>query len=468
MALKRIAPAQVEPGMFVHAMEGNWFSHPFWRSHFIVEDQARCDSLRSSGLDAIIIDTDKGKDTHEAAIANTQQAASLSRASFDRPGRRPLVSSSCPPPAVSIPRRAPVRTGSGPVPIAREFGTARRVAGRAGRIISKVFIEARLGKAPRVADVAPVVEDIFASIQRNPYAFSGLMRCKAESEAVYHHMLSVSALMVSLSRQMRLPPGEMRLAGMAGLLLDVGLSRIDIDLPEIGRSILASGDEPENGNANELHGRHCLVGQDLLVSAGDVPEEVLQVVLRHHERLDGSGYPQRLDARNLDVFSRMAAICDSYDLIVSGAATGTPPDPAEAMRMLMDMSGALDADILARFKEALGVYPVGAFVQLRSGRIALVVDQSPSDPDLPTVRAFYSLETGKHVHAKTIALAECYGEDHIEGIADLAALELPPPEDLREALLSGKNHLDHMPYQKTSVVESAATIISTSGTPERK
>jgi exoribonuclease II len=54
----------------------------------------------------------------------------------------------------------------------------------------------------------------------------GLMRCKAESEATYQHMLSVSALMVSLARQMRLPPAETRMAGMAGLLLDIGISRM--------------------------------------------------------------------------------------------------------------------------------------------------------------------------------------------------------------------------------------------------
>ncbi|MCJ2183404.1 HD domain-containing protein, partial [Novosphingobium sp. 1949] len=354
------------------------------------------------------------------------------------------------------------RPGSGPTPIAREFGNARRVAGKAQKIISRVFIEARLGKVPRVADVAPVVEDIFASIQRNPYAFSGLMRCKAESEAAYHHMLSVSALMVSLARQMRLPPGEMRLAGMAGLLLDIGLSRVETGLDSVARAATGAIEDAE------LLGRHCLVGRDMLAAAGDVPDEVLHVVMRHHERLDASGYPQALVAQDLDIFSRMAAICDTYDLIVSGAASGRAIDPAEAMHTLMGLHTALDEDILARFKEALGVYPVGSFVELRSRRIALVVDQSPSDPDLPTVRAFYSLETGKHIQGQTIALAQCFGEDGILGVADLDALDLPPAEDLREALLSGKERTDQIPYQNTSVVESAATMINTNGTPERR
>ncbi|MBT0667156.1 DUF3391 domain-containing protein [Novosphingobium profundi] len=463
MALKRIDPAQVEQGMYIHAFQGNWFTHPFWRAHFLVEDEARCAALRASGLEALVIDTDKGKDLPKAAA---DSSSSPPPGALRRRNASPAMIASpfAASPGLRPPPRAASGQASGPVPIAREFGSARRAAGKATRIISKVFLEARLGKAPRVAEVAPVVEDIFASIQRNPYAFSGLMRCKAESEATYHHMLSVSALMVSLARQMRLPPGEMRLAGLAGLLLDVGLARVETDIAAIAAHTLT----PEPTDDAELHGRHCLVGHDMLMAAGDVPEEVLQAVLRHHERLDGRGYPQGLDTRDLDIFSRMAAICDSYDLIVSGAATGRALDPAEAMAALMELDGPLDSAILARFKEALGVYPVGSFVRLRSDRVALVVDQSPSAPELPTVLAFYSIAVHKHVRATKIALAECYGEDAIEGIADLDALELPAAEDLREALLSGRERIDQMPYQKTSVVESAATMINTSGTPDRK
>ncbi|MCJ2181384.1 DUF3391 domain-containing protein, partial [Novosphingobium sp. 1949] len=62
MALKRISPSQVETGMYIHAFHGNWFSHPFWRAHFVVEDESRCATLRESDLDALVIDTDKGKD----------------------------------------------------------------------------------------------------------------------------------------------------------------------------------------------------------------------------------------------------------------------------------------------------------------------------------------------------------------------------------------------------------------------
>ncbi|MCT2398922.1 HD-GYP domain-containing protein [Novosphingobium mangrovi (ex Huang et al. 2023)] len=429
MALKQIPTSQIELGMYIHSFEGSWLSHPFWRARFLVEDQEKLETLRESALDGVVIDTDRGIDVavkaDEAPPPRGPVLHSDMKARVRR--REPAAASPARPAAPARPIRAAAPL-AGSATVAREFGNARRTVGQARKVISKIFIEARLGKAPRVADVTPVVEDIHASIERNAHAFSGLMRCKTEMEAIYQHMLSVSALMVSLAREMRLTPQETRLAGMAGLLLDIGVSRL-----EIGNAMMAGQLDDID---EELWQRHCYIGRELLAAADDVPEEVLHAVMRHHEHMDGSGFPQSLAERDIDLFSRMAAICDRFDLIVAGAVTGQAVDPAEAMRMMMETEDAFDSEILTRFREALGVYPVGSFVKLRSERIAMVVDQDPSEPALPTVRAFYSLAADKHVATKTIALAECYGEDAITGVADISGLDLPPVEELRERLFS--------------------------------
>lgn len=432
MALKRISASQVELGMYIHGFQGNWLSHPFWRAHFIVEDDERLQTLRASKLEAVVIDTDRGADVAEQrdtrAAANT--AAPVAAGSGSQVQSRVRQ--------VAVGRPRPVSNGSafrsGPVPLAREFGNARRTADKARKVISEIFLEARLGKAPRVTEVAPVVESVYASIQSNPYAFSGLMRCKTDHEMVYQHMLSVSALMISLARQMKMPPDETRLAGMAGLLLDIGVSKIGVDLNSVAGRI--DRIDPQTWQW------HAAVGRDLLEAAGDVPPEVLRTAIGHHERLDGAGFPQGLSGKDIDIYSRMAAICDTYDHLVSGALGGVSVDPAEALQTLMRMEGAFDTDVLARFVEALGVYPVGSFVQLRSERIAMVIDQNPAEPAVPTVRAFYSLSAGKRVAEKTIVLSNCFGEDSIVGVADLDGLGLPPVEDLREQILTGKSRLD--------------------------
>lgn len=427
MALKQISPSQVELGMYIHSFQGNWLSHPFWRARFLVADDEKLQALRESALDSLVIDTDRGTDV---AVRNDIPHPHMP---VVRPAPRPAAGFGARHGQASAALSRPVRPAiprAAQVSIGREFGNARRSIGEARKVISKVFIEARLGKAPRVAEVTPVVEDIHASIERNPHAFSGLMRCKTDMEAIYQHMLSVSALMVSLARQMGLAPHEIRLAGMAGLLLDIGVSNSEIDT-----AMRAGRLEEVNP---ELWQRHCFAGHDLLAAAEDVPKEILQVVLRHHEQMDGAGFPQKLNGREIDLYSRMAAICDKFDLIASGAISGEPADPAEAMRVMMQTESAFDPEILAHFQEALGVYPVGSCVLLRSGRIAMVVDQNASEPALPVVRTFHSAITDKTVAVKTIDLANCYGVDAITQIANLAELDLPPAEELRERLLTGK------------------------------
>lgn len=94
-----------------------------------------------------------------------------------------------------------------------------------------------------------------------------------------------------------------------------------------------------------------------------------------------------------------------------------------------------DPEILRAFVESVGVYPIGAFVRLRSERLAMVVDIDPDDHSLPVVRTFHSFATGKPVRGETIRLAQCWGADAVEGIADFSELELPAVAALQERLL---------------------------------
>jgi hypothetical protein len=84
----------------------------------------------------------------------------------------------------------------------------------------------------------------------------------------------------------------------------------------------------------------------------------------------------------------------------------------------------------------VGIYPIGAFVEMRSGRLAMVVDEDPTDRALPTVYTFWSRPLAKKIRGETIQLSQCYGADEIVGIAQLGELPLPPLGTLRNSLLS--------------------------------
>jgi len=278
-------------------------------------------------------------------------------------------------------RTAAPETGTTPQPFSREFGTANQTAERSRKLISRVFLQARLGKSINAAALAPVVDDIFASVQRNPHAFNGLMRCKRDFEFVYRHALAVSALMISLGRQMKLPPAEIRQAGMAGLLIDLGVGHLPCDLASLGGDFRRIEES--------VFAEHAQLGHGLLAAAG-VDEEVARAALEHHERMDGSGYPRGLQGEEIGRFSRMAAICDTYDWLVNDTLVGAGLDPGAAIAQLRSLASFFDPEMLAAFVDAVGIHPVGSVVLLSSGRLAMVVEPNLAEPTRPRLRTFWS------------------------------------------------------------------------------
>ncbi len=397
--LKTINPSDVELGMFIHKLEGSWFKHPFWKSKFLLDDTTTLQDLRECDIPGVVIDVSKGRDRLTAqprpAAGDAPTATATSQLS-----RRGLVARAQPFDYASTAR----------TDLSREFGHARTVANRSEKVVSRVFLQSRLGKAVDSTVVEPVISDIFASVQRNPHAFNGLMRCKRDNQYVFQHALAVSALMISLARQLKLSPEQLRNAGMAGLLLDVGIGHLPINLEEVG------GDYRDF--SEEVLQRHTTLGYEYLRMGGDIPDEVALVALQHHERLDGSGYPQGLHGEAISMLSRMAAICDVYDSLVTDRANHRGLDPGTAILEMQEMTGKFDQRLLDAFILAIGAHPVGSVVRLESDRLALVIDQDSADHTLPRVRAFFSIRTGRMTQPEDIALAQCFGQDRIVAVAD--------------------------------------------------
>jgi len=416
--LKRIDPSQAELGMFIHKLEGPWLKHPFWKTKFVINDPETLADLRHSDIEAVVIDVSRGCDISVMArpIAAPAGPSPAPRARFMN-----LVPRSPPEPAAFNFR------STKPIPTAKEFGHAAKVADRGRQIVTQVFLEARLGKSIKANSVEPVIEDIFASIQRNPHAFNGLMRCKQEAECVYRHALACSALMISLARQLKMTPAEIREAGQAGLLFDVGINQLPIDITPYQddfRSI-----------PQDILRQHTTLGYNFLNASG-LSERTALVALHHHERNDGSGYPTGLIGGDIPLLSRMAAICDAYDELASRGSDAHPVDPGEVVERMAQMVGKFDPVVFDAFVQCIGIFPIGTFVQLRSERLAMVVDQHGVDHTKPKVRTFFSLALGERIHSEEIDLGNCNGEDDILGLADMSRFDPEDVRDLRQRMMN--------------------------------
>ena len=407
--LRRVPRDRIRLGMYIQAIEGPWLDHPFWRSRFLLSDPADLAALLGSSIPAVTIDDAKGLGLGDAPVAAPQAP----------PGQ--------PPPAAP---RKPARPPPPSCTAAEELDRAARIVGRSRKAVARLFEEARLGKAVDVATVLPVVDEISASVARNASTLISITRLKTKDEYTYMHSVAVCALMINLARQLDLPPDYVKQAGTAGLFMDIGKGFLPAEL-------LGKRTEFTEADWAEMR-RHPQLGADAVKASGDMSKIVADVCLHHHEKYDGTGYPDGLKGDQISLFARMAALCDTYDAIVSARPHRPARGPADAVAELYKLKGHFDETLLTSFIRSIGIYPVGSLVRLESRMLGCVAAQRRDQLTRPLVRIFYSIPQRTHVPVEEVDLAQVPEPDRIVAREEPGRWGLPDWDSYALTILQGQ------------------------------
>ena len=397
---KKVDSSQLKVGMYVHDLSCDWMTHPFMRNRFLLRSDDEIRKIIAAGIHDVVIDNSKGLDVQDAPTV-AQAAAAI---------ERELVQIASAPQLVTR------------VSLGMELARATQLRKQASGLVRTVMADVRLGNAVDIDRVEPMVEDITESILRNPGALVGLLRIKTKDDYTFLHSISVCALMVAFCRSRGLDAATTHQAGLGGLLHDTGKALVpDAILNKPG---------PLSPEEFALVKRHPRDGHAILLQTPEVGPIPLDITLHHHERRDGSGYPDGLAGDAIGELAQMAAIVDVYDALTSERSYHKAIPAADALRKIYEWSKFHFNPVFAQdFMRCVGIYPVGTMVKLESGRLAVVIEAHESNLLAPKVNVFFSTRSNAYIKPETVDLSRGLGfggGDKIVGHESAAKWQVDP------------------------------------------
>jgi putative nucleotidyltransferase with HDIG domain len=374
--IKKIKVEQLKPGVFVHDFNSGWLHHPFLKNQVKIGTDEEVKKILKHQIHEVYIDTEKGMDIDDAP---TQQEVTEEI-------------------QTEIDKLAAPAHGRRGAPLKLEIVKAKRFITEAEKTTRRLMDDVKLGKQIDMQQVESLVDRMTQSVLNSKDALISLARIKNKDEYTYMHSLAVSALCISFAEHLGFDAKKVRQIGIGGLLHDIGKVKVPTEI--LNKPGPLTEKEFEFMKQHVAHG-NCILQQTR------IDEGSVCVTAHHHERLDGTGYPDGLKGDQISLFGQMAAVVDIYDALTSERCYKKSMPPTQALRKLFEWSDSyLNRELVEKFIAHVGIYPIGTLVRLRSGFIAVVISHGEKGLLYPVVRAVYDTRNETRVEPFNIDLSK--------------------------------------------------------------
>lgn len=293
-------------------------------------------------------------------------------------------------------RRARLRQAE-TVPVEQELVRVVPSFARTQMVLEQVIDDVRGNLNPDLGKLREGVEDMVRSVARNPDALLWLTRLKRTDQYTYDHALDVSVHAMIFARSLGLGEETTAALGIAGLMQDVGKIRLPQRLLQKNTRLTPL--------EYEIFKTHVDFSIAIVKEGAGCNEMILQIVRRHHERLDGSGYPEGLRGEALGMNAEISGLVDSYCAMTRERGYGELYTSQQALEQLIGMRDRVFRDTLVdQFVQCIGIYPVGSLVELNSGEVAVVIGQNRVRRLKPRVMVLLAPDKSPNAHPPILDL----------------------------------------------------------------
>ena len=386
----------LEKGMYVSRLDRDWVGTPFPFQGFEITSDEDIELL-SAYCTSVFIDVQK-------SLINARPSLRVSSA-----------------PRNVFPPRGPEYHNT--VDIKEEIPRAREVHANLRALAERIADDVRSGRRLEPGVVREAIEPMVESLLRNSDALFWLMALMKRDDYMYSHAVNCSALAAAFGRHLALPREVLVELATGGFLLDAGMASLPSDVVQHGGKL--------DTEAMKLMRGHVQRSMEVLDQAGVTGKWARELVAAHHERHDGSGYPDGLAGDRVPLAGRMGGIVDTYDALRSDRPHRNGESRHGALQALYRARDRMfQAEVVEQFLQCLGVYPTGSLVELNTGEVGVVMAQNQVRRLRPRLMLLLDTEKKPYEPYRDVDLMQ-HGVDLADGGVKIAQALEPGAYGLR-------------------------------------
>lgn len=391
MATRKINISQLREGMFIHELDISWLQSPFLRHRRKISTDNDIALLKKAGVKQLHIDLSRGDDVEENSQESVQEIPQAGHsAAIENTGAKEKLPSED---SISLNSdtkaqnqdedEKPAEKAAEKTSLNEELKVAKVLQSKIGKLVNQLGSLVKEGRPISVQSITPVINESLESISRNDQALLTMLHLQRQDLKLSDHGFGVFAVILPLALKLGCTEEEVNELAMAALLHDTGWSRLPMHL--IGKKKAYTSAEIQ------LIKQHPSIVENVLNKSSDFPERVKLLVRQHHERSDGSGFPDQLKKDNIDRLTEILQVADLYDEFIHGLSDQPGMLPANALKKIYHAArkGQFSETVVSEMIHVMGIFPLTSAIELSNGEKALVIEIDKQKPLLPRVKIVY-------------------------------------------------------------------------------